>query len=312
MPNDLFDVPAVPSRPLWRGADVRLYAAALRLRSELPWLESVFPDPDTEASYFWTMNFGLRTRPEWFTPLLPEIPDSERLSAVSGSDNLEMFLNAGANSAEEVLKTARQAGIDPFGRRRILDFGCGCARVLRHLLPLSNRSELWGCDIDQDAIDYCRTSIGGARFIANRADPPLPFADASFDLIFSISIFTHLARTLHDAWVREFRRVVSAEGLVVVSLHGQRAWEKVRENASFRRDLQIRTDEFEAAELDWNREGFALVTSVVPAAYEHAEPYGMVFVRPDVVASLWPGFELVRYDAGVLADWQDLAALRPI
>jgi SAM-dependent methyltransferase len=312
MPSDLFDVPAVPAHPLWRGADVRLYEAALRLRSEVPWLTDVFPDPDTEASYFWTMNFGLRMRPDWFSPYLPEIPDSERLSAVSGSDNLEMFLNAGTNSAEELLKCVRLAGFDPFERRRVLDFGCGCARVLRHLLPLSARSELWGCDIDQNAIGYCRSAIGGARFVANRADPPLPFAEGAFDFVFSISIFTHLARTLHDAWVKEIRRVVSREGLVVVSLHGQQAWEKVRGSASFRDDLKLRSDEFAGAESDWSREGFALLTSVVPTAYEHAEPYGMVFVRPDVVASLWPGFELVRYDAGALADWQDLAVLRPI
>ena len=312
MPRSLFETPAVPTHPLWRGADARLYESALSLRSEVPWLSAAFPDPDTGSFYFWAVNGGLRQNPELMSPLLPPIPDSDRLREVSGSDNLEVFLNAGTNSAEELLKTVERAGLDPFGQHRVLDFGCGCARVLRHLLPISARSELWGCDIDQAAIAYCRAAIGSARFVANHPEPPLPFADGSFDFIFSISIFTHLARSLHDAWIGELARLVSPQGFVVVSLHGERAWRKIHENETLRTQLLIRIEQLDAVESDWNREGFAFIPHVVPKAYEHEEPYGLVFVRPEVIPALWRGFEVVHYDVGVLSDWQDLALLRPI
>jgi len=310
MPRSLFEIPVLPTHPLWRGGDARLFEAALSLRAGVPWLNTVFPDPDTEAYYFWSVNCGLRMHPELLAPFLPAIPRSELLQAVSGSDSLEMFLNAGTNSAEELLKTVRLAGFDPLMQRRVLDFGCGCARVLRHLLPLSARSELWGCDIDQEAIAYCRSAIAGARFVANQAEPPLPFTAGSFDLVFSISVFTHLARSLHDVWVAELRRLVPPGGLVVVSLHGERAWRKVHESASLRDVLQIRSEDLDAVASDWSSEGFALVPNLVPKAYQHEEPYGLVFVRPGVVPALWPGFELIRYDSGVLSDWQDLAVLR--
>lgn len=312
MPKALFDVPAVPTHPLWRGSDARFFERALELREQNPWLKSAYPEPDSEEFYFWSVNFGLRMSPELVAPLLPAMPPAEQLKAVSGSDSQENFLNAGANSAEEILRIQREAGLDPFVSGRVLDFGCGCARVLRHLLPLSCRSELWGCDIDEKAIAHCRSTIGSARFVANQAAPALPFSAGYFDLIFSISIFTHLARALHDLWVHELRRLLSSAGHAVISLHGEKAWSRLGQDAELRRQMMVREADLEAVESNWRRDGFAFVPHVVPDAYRHEEPYGLVFVRPDAVPSFWPGFELVRYDVGVLSDWQDLALFRAI
>ncbi len=38
--------------------------------------------------------------------------------------------------------------------RRVLDFGCGSGRVLRHFAELSKDVELWGCDIDRPSIEW--------------------------------------------------------------------------------------------------------------------------------------------------------------
>src|SRR5262245_25023908 len=77
--TSLFEVPTVPKHPLWRGSDARLYEAALDLRRRVDWLPPTFPDPDTEAFYFWLVNFGLRMDPELLSAFLPPIPVAERL-----------------------------------------------------------------------------------------------------------------------------------------------------------------------------------------------------------------------------------------
>jgi SAM-dependent methyltransferase len=53
----------------------------------------------------------------------------------------------------------------------------------------------------------------------NDAVPPLPFADNSLDLIYSMSVFTHLADTW-SAWLLELHRVLKPGGVLLVTLLG--------------------------------------------------------------------------------------------
>ena len=300
----------MPSHPLWRGSDARLYDAAQRLHAEIPWMQRFYPEADSESYYFWLVNFGLRERGEMIGPWLPPLPGSELQSAVQGNYSPEVFLNAGSEAAAKLLKLLESAAIEPYAPRRILDFGCGCARVLRHLLPLGGRSELWGCDIDDRAIAFCRESIGAARFFTNRAEPPLPAPDGGFDLVFSISVFTHLGSGLRDAWLRELRRILPSGGLAAISVHGEVAWTKLLADPDFQRSMLVRVEDIEVAAKDWDSTGVAFLPHLVPKAYDHEEPYGLVFIRPDVLPTLCLGFEMLRYEPGALSEWQDLALLR--
>jgi ubiquinone/menaquinone biosynthesis C-methylase UbiE len=61
-----------------------------------------------------------------------------------------------------------------------------------------------------------------ASFSVNDNLPPLPFADSTFDLIYSISIFTHLPEDMQFAWLAELARVLVAGGYAVLTVHGSR------------------------------------------------------------------------------------------
>jgi len=291
------------------GAGDRLYRAALHLREDLRWVPDVFPDPDTEEFYLWVVNFGLREQRADLTALLPPIPGAERIEVISGNGDVEAFLNVGTQTTQALFALLRESGRDPFAPRRILDFGCGCARVLRHLLPLARSCELAGCDIDAAAIDFCRDSIGAARFFVNRPEPPLEVADGAFDLVYSISVFTHLGRGLQEAWVREIRRVLAPGGLAAITVHGELAWRRVWEDVEQQRTLGITSDDLARAAPGWGRDGFAFVDHIVPGAYDHREPYGLVFLRPAAMNALWSGFRLLSHRSGAISDWQDLLLL---
>ena len=101
----------------------------------------------------------------------------------------------------------------------ILDFGCGCGRVIRHL---RTRGKLViGSDIDSEAIAWCNENLSTiAKFDPNDPSPPLPYADASFDLIYAISVFTHLPEELAMPWLRELNRILRPGGLLVTSVLG--------------------------------------------------------------------------------------------
>jgi SAM-dependent methyltransferase len=103
----------------------------------------------------------------------------------------------------------------------VLEWGCGCARVLRHLPELLPGSTIAGSDYNAESIDWCRRHIPGIRFELNELAPPLPFEDGEFDFVFGISVLTHLSEKMHFAWFDELRRVTRPGGLIAVSVHGE-------------------------------------------------------------------------------------------
>lgn len=102
--------------------------------------------------------------------------------------------------------------------KRVLDFGCGAGRTIRHFSELAGQCELWGCDIDKACIEWDRANLDPwISFVVNEEEPPLPFADRSFHLVYALSVFTHL--TDHWAsWLIEVDRILVPGGLLVATV----------------------------------------------------------------------------------------------
>jgi SAM-dependent methyltransferase len=102
--------------------------------------------------------------------------------------------------------------------KAVLDFGCGAGRAIRHLLALAPDCELWGTDIDPRCIEWAEEHLAPrASFVANAEVPPLPFPDGKFDLIYAISVFTHIS-THWAGWLLELNRILAPGGRLVVTI----------------------------------------------------------------------------------------------
>jgi SAM-dependent methyltransferase len=110
---------------------------------------------------------------------------------------------------------------DPKSIDRLLDWGCGPGRLIRTLIELTTIAEIHGCDIDSEAIQWSRNNIVKAEFNAIPAFPPTAYADGYFDVIIGNSIFTHLKRDVQIAWLKEIRRILKPDGLLLASVHGE-------------------------------------------------------------------------------------------
>ena len=106
----------------------------------------------------------------------------------------------------------------------VLDFGCGCGRLL---VPLwrhwGAETSFHGCDIDDGAIEWMREEYPALPVAVNSFHPPLPYEPASFDLVYSVSVFTHLDEDAQFAWLDELVRVLRPGGLAMLTIHGERA-----------------------------------------------------------------------------------------
>ena len=149
-----------------------------------------------------------------------------------------LAIRAGVPDPADVIASYRAVGRDSratilellgpswsFAGKRVLDFGCGSGKVMRHFLAEAAECELWGCDIDERSIDWINAELHPPlRAFANGEAPPLGQASESFDLIWSVSVFTHL--TDHWAgWLAELHRVLKPGGLAIISFLGGAMYE---------------------------------------------------------------------------------------
>jgi SAM-dependent methyltransferase len=166
-----------------------------------------------------------RGRDSWFRPdpaRHTDLPDEDRRFRVIGERDPNAFLCSGATDYHRLDRAVLEfSGRHLHEFEHVLDWGVGCGRIARHV-PSASAAALTGCDIDHDNVDWCQGHLPGT-FVSCTMDPPLPFASESFDLIYGVSIFTHLREAMQLRWLEELLRVLVRGGIVLVTVHGQTA-----------------------------------------------------------------------------------------
>jgi SAM-dependent methyltransferase len=130
------------------------------------------------------------------------------------------YKNSGLGTAEFFARLVATylPGDEPL---RILEWGCGPARVIRHLAAAIGRTaDVYGSDYNLATIAWCQQNISGISFVSNSLEPPLPFDAACFDFIYAISVFTHLSEATSQRWIGELRRLTRPNGIVVLTTNG--------------------------------------------------------------------------------------------
>lgn len=106
----------------------------------------------------------------------------------------------------ELERMRRAAGTQ---RLRVLDFG-GMTGSLAHairLYGLTDSYEINVVDIEREVIEAIKLRPPLAGKLASDPVPPLPYPDASFDVVVSSDVFEHIPRALRGAWADELARV---------------------------------------------------------------------------------------------------------
>ncbi len=140
---------------------------------------------------------------------------------VSGVYDREAFYHNGKQGAECIKKNLEKNNFSITQFRNVLDFGCGCGRVMRHWSNLTG-PQFYGSDYNPLLIDWCKKHLPFARFSVNGLAPPLKFDDGTFDFLYAISVFTHLTQPLQQAWMNELRRVLTPGGCCMITVLGKR------------------------------------------------------------------------------------------
>lgn len=147
------------------------------------------------------------------------IPPTKLIYQVAGSYEINWFLEAGRYAADTIVEVLAKNNYKLNEMDKVLDFGCGCGRVLRYWKDIDT-TEFFGTDYNPELIQWARNNLPFCDFSTNKLDPPLAYPDNSFDLIYTLSVFTHLNEDQQNAWLVELKRILKPGGLLFVTLHG--------------------------------------------------------------------------------------------
>jgi SAM-dependent methyltransferase len=154
------------------------------------------------------------------------IPPVRLILLVTGTPDVEWFLTGGRLAADSIRSISSRNGVDIDRARAILDFGCGSGRVARCWAGVGR--EVHGCDYNRRLVDWCQRHLRFGRFEVNDLRPPLPYPDGRFDLVYALSVFTHLPEELQRPWIEELQRILEPGGHLILSVHGRRYREELR------------------------------------------------------------------------------------
>ena len=240
---------------------------------------------------------------DWHLRLMPGLQaDSRRRVRTAGTADPILFESLGLSDCVTMRRALREYFRQDYARcSAILDWGCGCARVARFVAELAPR-KLSGADIDPDNIEWCKNNIASADFVRIGLYPPIPFSDETFDLIYGISVFSHLSEADQDRWLAELHRVAKPGAPLLMSIQGEIAF--LRVDGDFERYIALEKDGFQVygrcPDLD----------EVLPEMKEN-EYYQNVFHSRRYIYEHWGRyFEIIDVVDAAFAGYQDLVVMR--
>jgi SAM-dependent methyltransferase len=142
------------------------------------------------------------------------------INLVAGHFDVETFYRNGRLGADCIGAILQKNGIEMRRFLSILDFGCGCGRILRFWDKMQG-PEIYGSDYNPALVHWCQEHLPFGAFKTNKSHPPLDYPDESFGFIYAVSVFTHFAEELQVPWMRELRRICLPGGYVLITLHGE-------------------------------------------------------------------------------------------
>src|SRR5712671_2013815 len=194
----------------------RILPYDLRMALGYPYTRYIFYRSLKEA-------FGDRYKPQSPGPVPP--PELITTEALMRQDELkirakpERYFGSGFRDAWTVLTMLEHCSFDLGLMRSVLEFGCGTGRVLRHFRNIADL-RLTGTDANPKPIEWGRKNLPKIDFSRNELTPPLMFEDRSFDLIYALSVFTHIPLEWQRLWLDELWRVLVPGGYLLCTVHG--------------------------------------------------------------------------------------------
>ena len=235
-----------------------------------------------------------------------------------GSHSIRHYYESGINCYLPIAVAALQANVDLSRAIRILDFGCGAGRQLLHFTRRFPAPSYYACDVNGPAVQFVRRHFPQVHALQNAFRPPLPFDDACFDMIYSVSVFSHLGPEDQRLWLEELARITRPGGSCFLTTEGPTAVGQMGPH-ELAEDAAARSEALASRGLIFgeyaDREAQKENEQVLPFGSKYLGiegTYGTTAMSPDYIFEHWTefGFAVETILEGIIDHRQDLVVLR--
>lgn len=273
-------------------------------------LREAFGQIESIGYWNWLISDGIDEYPR-LGELMP-LPPPELTGRVVGTHDKRVFHDSGVSDAQNLFAGLQEGGFDLASGGPLLDFGCGCGRVMRVFARIADSVELHGADVDSAAMDWCTANLDYARFVTLEEHPPSPYPEGFFGGIYSFSVFSHLPEPLQRQWLEELHRITRPGAVLVLTLQGLPCFDQFVSGEAAPGGLPD-TDVLLRDRPGLLEGGFLYYPYEAGRPWQDAdegnEAYGQAFVLENYIRSHWLDlFDLVDFRESP-QNWQDYVVL---
>ena len=239
---------------------------------------------------------------DWVAPF----PPAALRHRTSGVGNDQRFAAHGGT----ILRALAAASPKPLSEYRdLLDFGVGAGRLARMFKGFQGRYA--GVDIDAGAVDWIAGNLPWVEAVKTEPGRMLPFADAAFDAVVGISIFTHMNERDQFFYLDELRRVTRAGAMLFLTVSGARVLARAETDPNIAEMLALPEGGLVTARAAFDGgHGFCFLLQHGHLTSKDYD-YGVAFISEAYIARNWSKyFEVEDIARGAIHDFQDIVVLR--
>ncbi len=197
-------------------------------------------------------------------------------------------------------RSLKEAGRDWSSIEACLEVGCGYGRIVRELRNSLDPSRIYVTDVIAEGARFTAAEFGATAIpVIERSAETMP---GKFDLVYLLSVYTHLRRDLVARNLAAVARALKTGGVLVFTTHGQGSAETAERYEQYWLDKQ-------AVLTGMSAEGYYYER--YPYYYDE---YGLTWFRGDAMRALVsetaPALEFVSHHPMALDGHQDLFVFR--
>lgn len=100
---------------------------------------------------------------------------------------------------------------------KVLDFGCGNGRFLEFIYRENLKIKYIGTDVSKELLTIAKSRYKEERFELIEEEGKMDFKAGQFDKIVSVAVFHHFTPRMAHSSLKEFRRVLKKDGVVIIT-----------------------------------------------------------------------------------------------
>lgn len=209
----------------------------------------------------------------------------------TSTNPLRDYFADGWRTLYELMVVLEKVGRPLVGCNSFLEFASGYGRLTRHLAKFPGADKVHASDLMPESVEFTKEKFGVDGFYSN-SSPSLVQFPQQYEIVFVLSLFSHLPRSSWADWLEKLCSAVELNGYLIFSTHG--------EGFAKRNGVEL------------DAEGFFFVAS---SESEHllGEEYGTTITSPQFVEDMIeriPNMEIALFQADHFWSGQDAWVLR--